>query len=84
MDKQKAWQRYQRCVSRQIKFAVQILTTASVAHMDLRPANILWRICKGIIEIRLIDFESAFIFNWPIPKHMLNNVHLIIGILFWI
>ena len=51
-----------------IKRAVDILNAAGIAHMDLRPSNILWR-CKTdssvpMVEIRVIDLEDAVAFGF--------------------
>jgi hypothetical protein len=46
--------------------AVLVLNNASVAHMDLRPANIMWRKCpssESDVEIRVIDLEDAVPFG---------------------
>jgi serine/threonine protein kinase len=48
-----------------LKKAISVLTDAKVAHMDLRPSNIMWRWNqeKQKIEIKIIDFEDAVIFG---------------------
>lgn len=47
--------------------AVDALNTAEVAHMDLRPANIMWRITaeKGM-QLQIVDFEDAVLFGCKI------------------
>lgn len=47
--------------------AVKLLNRAQVAHLDLRPQNIMWRMHQGAIEMRLIDFETAIPFGLFIP-----------------
>ena len=50
---------------------VRILNEAGIAHMDLRPHNIMWRPASSAdeggsskeVELRLIDFEDALIFG---------------------
>ena len=41
---------------------MDLLNVANVAHLDMRPANIFWRIWNEVIEMQLIDFESVFSF----------------------
>lgn len=54
--------------------AVEILDTAGVAHMDLRPSNIMWRINPvDNLEMRVIDLEDAEMFGqyiqlWEVLK----------------
>ena len=47
--------------------AIEVLIKANVAHLDLRPANIMWKENKGSIDdqvqIFLIDFESIVFFG---------------------
>lgn len=66
---------YVKCV----KEAVDILNAANIAHMDLRPANIMWRIDPtgaDIVEIRVIDLEDAvpFGFNIRFVDNLRNDV----------
>lgn len=51
--------------------AVEVLNEAKISHMDLRPANILWRIdpafdTKSEVEIRVIDLEDSVPFGFHI------------------
>jgi hypothetical protein len=58
-------QSYVRCVT----IAVDIMNAAKIAHMDLRPANIMWcRLSMDITEvkIRVIDLEDAVPFGFCI------------------
>lgn len=49
---------------------VEILNAAKVAHMDLRPANIMWTVSpEGRFLMQVIDFEDAVIFGSRI-KHI--------------
>ena len=51
--------------------AVEVLNYAEIAHLDLRPANIIWKetTIESEIELRIIDFESSVPFgvaiNYP-------------------
>jgi hypothetical protein len=59
----------------QLRLAVDILNKAKVAHLDLRPANIMWReVDSNSIEMKLIDFEEAQMFGFTIPHSFVNNV----------
>ena len=59
----------------QLRLAVDILNKAKVAHLDLRPANIMWReVDSNSIEMKLIDFEDAQMFGFTIPNSFVNNV----------
>jgi hypothetical protein len=43
-----------------LEAAVNVMDRAQVVHMDLRPANIMWRVADdGSIEMFIIDFEDA-------------------------
>eukprot|EP01031_Cornospumella_fuschlensis_P027769 gene27769-33538_t len=48
-----------------LREVVDLLNEAGVAHMDLRPSNIMWRIDDSgrILEIRVIDFEDVCFFG---------------------
>jgi hypothetical protein len=64
-------QSYVDCVTK----AVGVLNAANVAHMDLRPANILWRVLgedKTKVEIRVIDLEDSVPFGYYI-----RSVHIL-------
>lgn len=44
--------------------AVAFLNRAQIAHMDLRPPNIMWRQnSDGMLEVMVIDFEDAVAFG---------------------
>lgn len=55
-----------------VKKAVEIMNQAEVAHMDLRPANIMWRSIKENesdtvkVDVRVIDLEDAVPFGFGI------------------
>jgi hypothetical protein len=53
-----------------LQLAVHVLNTAEVAHMDLRPTNIICREIDGAkdIELRVIDFESSVPFDIAIEQ----------------
>jgi hypothetical protein len=43
-----------------LEAAVNVMDRGQVVHMDLRPANIMWRVADdGSIEMFIIDFEDA-------------------------
>lgn len=46
-----------------VEKAVLILNSAEIAHLDLRPTNIMWRIQDTTLEIKVIDFEDSLPFN---------------------
>lgn len=48
-----------------LRQVVDLLNEAGVAHMDLRPSNIMWKVddSKGRLDIRVIDFEDACLFG---------------------
>ena len=52
---------------RKLELVINELNTAGVAHMDLRPTNILWRPAPqggdGEVEMKVIDFEDALFFD---------------------
>jgi hypothetical protein len=54
-----------------LRLAIDLLNTAEVAHMDLRPANILWKANtdESDVEMQIIDFETSVPFgiaiNYP-------------------
>jgi serine/threonine protein kinase len=62
----------------QLKLAIDALNTAGIAHLDLRPANALWReIHNGdtpSVELRLIDFEDAVPFGQVIPPELVRVI----------
>ena len=47
--------------------AVELLNSCSVAHLDLRPANILWSVVQDTLHVKLIDFEDSVVFGAVIP-----------------
>jgi len=59
---------------RGVKDAVDIMNEAGIAHMDLRPANIMWRSIKGkesdtvVVDVRVIDLEDAVPFGFCIQS----------------
>ena len=65
----------------QLIIAIKALDTAKIAHLDLRPANIMWRSINNSgsdnsinIEIKLIDFEDVVFFDHPIPKELILSI----------
>eukprot|EP01031_Cornospumella_fuschlensis_P027125 gene27125-32769_t len=48
-----------------LRQVVELLNEAGVAHMDLRPSNIMWKVddSKGRLDIRVVDFEDACLFG---------------------
>ena len=61
-------------------YAIAVLNIAGVAHLDMRPPNIMWRGLDlvneevGRVELYLIDFEEAILFNFAIPPQFVNIV----------
>lgn len=55
--------------------AVQLLNAAGIAHLDLRPANILWREKRSPaeVEIRLIDFDDSLRFGSRISPEWITE-----------
>jgi len=59
----------------QLQLAVSTLNFARIAHLDLRPANIMWRAINDLaVELRVIDFEDAVRFDYVIPKDLIETV----------
>mmetsp|Transcript_17230 Transcript_17230/g.23679 ORF Transcript_17230/g.23679 Transcript_17230/m.23679 type:complete len:239 (-) Transcript_17230:266-982(-) len=63
---------------RQLTAAVEFLNDASIAHLDLRPDNVMWRAVGGesdaAVEMKLIDFDDAALFDHPIPQEFVSYV----------
>jgi len=67
---------------KQLTLAVTALNVAKIAHLDLRPANIMWREARGMeggeegscVELQLIDFEDAVFFEDLIPAGFVKFV----------
>jgi hypothetical protein len=70
----------------QLFIAITVLNASQIAHLDLRPANIMWRERRDYsaggevggecsqIELFLIDFEDAVLFNHIIPSEFVDAV----------
>ena len=62
----------------QLQSANAAINAAQVAHLDERPANIMWRVITvedfTQVELRLIDFEDAELFNYVIPSEFVATV----------
>ena len=60
----------------QVALTFDLLAQAGVAHLDARPANILWRILGGGcgVQVRLIDFEDVYQFGEVIPASFVKVV----------
>ena len=56
--------------------AIDVLNSANVAHLDLRPSNIMWRRVdtSNTVEIQLIDFEDAELFESLVPPPFIETV----------
>lgn len=52
-----------------VKEIVMALNDAKVAHMDLRPSNIMWREDDSGIAVQVIDFEDSYRFNSIVPLY---------------
>lgn len=61
---------------RELYKANKALDDARVAHLDERPANIMWRANGDKVELRLIDFEDAVFFGDFIPHPFVEYVVL--------
>ena len=47
--------------------AIAFMNTGTIAHMDLRPANIMWQERDGnAVIMKIIDFELSVIFSHSI------------------
>jgi hypothetical protein len=65
-----------------LRLAVDLLNAARVAHLDLRPENVMWRrvtdidcACGSIgIELKVIDFEFALMFGQVVPKLFVDSI----------
>eukprot|EP01032_Pedospumella_encystans_P011306 gene11306-13152_t len=59
----------------QLRAAGEALNRAHIAHLDLRPSNIMWRaVCPSAVEFYVIDFEDAELFDHVIPEEFVNAV----------
>jgi hypothetical protein len=57
----------------QLRRAVEVLNTAGVAHLDLLPANVIWRATNNshgeeTLELRLLDFEQSALFGMAVTE----------------
>ena len=72
----KPTERYVQAYIDELSTAVNVLNTAKVAHMDLRPSNIMWRVTPdddSKVEMQIIDLEDAerfgqYIQLWDVLK----------------
>ena len=73
-------EKYNQSYVEQLGYATAALNTAGVAHLDMRPPNIMWRGLDaadkevGRVQLYLIDFEDAIFFNFIIPPQFINIV----------
>lgn len=51
-----------------LRRAINALNSAGIAHLDLRPDNIMWKEDNGDVSVRLIDFDDAYPFEYVIPE----------------
>ena len=65
----------------QLHDVVSALNSASIAHLDMRPANIMWRgsnnknsSSSSCVEFRLMDIEYAEYFDYVIPPGFVTTV----------
>jgi hypothetical protein len=55
--------------------AIAFMNSGKVAHMDLRPANIMWQeLTDNAVSMRIIDFEDAVIFTHTIPNDWIGVI----------
>ena len=72
--------KYKQSYREQLGYAIAVLNTAGVAHLDMRPPNIMWRGVDtvdrevGQVELYLIDFEDAIFFDFTIPAEFIKFV----------
>ena len=61
-----------------ISKAIDIMNSAGVAHLDLRPSNIMWRPLgsnkPNDVEVKIIDFEDGAIFGSLVPPPFVEHV----------
>lgn len=58
-----------------LRQAIDLLNLAGVAHMDLRPANIMWRVGReGELELKLIDFEDSVVFGRTVHPELVRSI----------
>ena len=60
-----------------LESAIQFLNEdAEVAHFDLRPSNILWRIVNNNtqFDLKIIDFDDSFFFDEVIPQDFVKSM----------
>jgi hypothetical protein len=83
LSKEKGWsndkppERLHAAYLDQLRIACDLLNVRGVAHLDLRPANIMWRessVEEHGVEMFLIDFEDAVIFGDIIPLEFIQFV----------
>jgi Ser/Thr protein kinase RdoA (MazF antagonist) len=56
---------------KQIFSAIEIMNTAEVCHLDLRPSNVMWRsVSEENVEIRVIDSEDSVVFGEVISPNI--------------
>ncbi len=57
-----------------VKIAVDAVTAARVVMLDLRPANVMWRLLdNGLVEVQLIDFEHVLPEGYVIDPQLVNQ-----------
>ena len=58
----------------QLQNAIAFLNLAQVDHLDLRPANIMWRLEGNEFRLKICDFENAVIFGTQISSQLLTQM----------
>lgn len=57
--------------------AVNFLNAACVAHFDLRPCNVLWRVASDErVEVMVIDFDDAIAFGEVVPSSFVEGMKI--------
>lgn len=46
------------------------LHRAGVVHGDLYVSNFAWRLCRGVMEVKVLDWDTAFFIGQAIPKNL--------------
>lgn len=59
-----------------LAMAIECLNTAGIAHLDLRPDNIMWKENEDgtTVDMKIIDFETAVLFKDAIPRNYVTTM----------